>query len=101
MGRSGKVETNIIASWKEEEQLALCKAWVSVSENPLVGTEMKADTFWAKIKEQLKSARTTEACRGQWSDIQWSVQKFVGCFAKIESMNPSGTTFEQRVRYIY
>nr|GEY88242.1 hypothetical protein [Tanacetum cinerariifolium] len=36
-------------AWTHEKELALCKGWVQVSKNSLVGNARKADGFWTKV----------------------------------------------------
>ncbi|KAI5313694.1 hypothetical protein L3X38_042870 [Prunus dulcis] len=39
-------------NWRPEEDEALCKGWVSVSEDGAIGTNQASDTFWKRVYQK-------------------------------------------------
>lgn len=87
MGRKG--------AWSAEENEALAKAYVTIGEDPVFGTDQSADTFFAKVYEQwLKNMkfeniveddfrlRSASAAKAQW---QTNVNKYVQSFSTLLS----------------
>jgi hypothetical protein len=82
-------------SWTSGEDVALAKAWVSVSENAVTGSEQKSDKFWTNIHSVSKLAHRTQASLKQrWSTLSHSVSKFLAAFEQVKILNPSGKTLE-------
>nr|GEU39712.1 hypothetical protein [Tanacetum cinerariifolium] len=50
-----KSDKEFVEPWTIEDEVALCKAWVSASENSIEGNGKKASGVWTKV---------TEGCRG-------------------------------------
>ena len=88
-----------MSSWMDDDHhLQLWKSWSIISEDPTVGTGQKSNTFCCSIMEhfnnniqqgkQNRSARTLET---KWSFIKHDVNKFIGCYSKVEDLEESGT----------
>ncbi|SPR01551.1 unnamed protein product (mitochondrion) [Plasmodiophora brassicae] len=93
MGRGGK--------WTQEEDTALARAWVVVSEDPIRGNQVKSSTFWGDIFQKFQAAigetaRTQGALQNRWTEINKSVQQFSGVLSKINALNESGTNQEDK-----
>ena len=83
-------------SWNAEEDVSLAKAWVSVSENAVTGSEQKLDTFWTAVHSVPKLAsRTLASIRQRWSIISHNVSKFLSAFEQVKILNPSGKKLEE------
>ena len=39
--------------WTEEEDEALCKAFVNVTTDPIVGNQQKGDVFWQRVQKKM------------------------------------------------
>ena len=86
-----------------EDQIALCNAWLDVSEDPVVGTDQCSADFWAKVADRFnhsmeesgnaKHCREPPSIQMHWRDIlQKSVNKFCGAYAKAKHVEKSGYT---------
>ena len=76
----------------DEEHLALCKAWVTASENEETGTGAKYSTFWEQItvyynehRPAERSERTSRALECKWGTLRRDISKFCGYYAQVES----------------
>lgn len=38
-------------NFSTDEDIQLCKSWLSISEDPVTGTDQKASTFWAAVTQ--------------------------------------------------
>ena len=47
--QSRTVEMGKGKAYLAEEDVALCRAWMRVSEDPITGSEQKADCFWQAV----------------------------------------------------
>ena len=81
----------------------LCRSYLAISEDPVVGNEQKGLVFWERILEHMKthnvlvhSSRGPESLRSRFGDIQRDVQKFQGCIKKVEMGGTSGMSIEDR-----
>jgi len=90
--------------WSEEECIELCRAWMSVSEDPVVGDEQTSASFWARIydlwcKKCSGAGRTPTALKNQWNGkIQPDCQKFAGFFKRSIEAHESGTTLAEIIK---
>ena len=90
-------------NWVEEEESQLCKSWLHVAEDPLVGNQQRADRFWERVKEHFRAnlvtneddpdfcIREVKALQHKWSQINHDVNKYCGCYAKVKALRESGT----------
>ena len=67
----------------EEEDIALCKAWVNCSMDPVVGADQKKDHFWTRIHNKFYKIYNEE------SDVvvdgkKWPIKSVKDRFGKIE-----------------
>ena len=88
-----------------QEDLALAKAYVSCTNNPLCGVEQKASAFYGEVADKFfvimseESGlgegivrRSAESLKNRWSKhIQPDMNKFLPYFRKIENEGKSGT----------
>lgn len=88
--------------WDKEEDVALARAWVAASEDPLIGVNQKAKSFWQRVfdiwitfvpREVLeKSERTTTSLPPRWKTINADVASFCGRYDAVRSVEKSGWT---------
>lgn len=77
----------------DDQQLA--KAWISVSEDPIKGTDQTKTIFWTSVKEVGQFlARTPESLRQRWRVLSHAVSKFSGHMNSVTKLNQSGTNNE-------
>ena len=83
------------------EDLELARAWISISEDRIKGSEQRSDTFWDNLNTlwstKTKGQRSTQSLKNRWSLLQRSVQKFCGYYQKVFALNESGTTDEDKI----
>ena len=51
-----KVKVETVAKrrvFTEDEDISICKAWVNISEDPVVGADQKKDQFWARVHQKM------------------------------------------------
>nr|GEY32787.1 hypothetical protein [Tanacetum cinerariifolium] len=72
-------------TWTREEEIALCKGWVDVSENNMLGNTRKDAGFWCAILQYLENKtkqygrRTYDMINGKWKMVRPTVVRFREC----------------------
>lgn len=87
-------------NWTNDESVALCKAYIGVSEDPIVGKDQKADVFWERVRENwLNDSRSgsfndrqADPLHTQMSKILRTTSKFVAIHQTVTAQNASGST---------
>ncbi|KAD5508482.1 hypothetical protein E3N88_16185 [Mikania micrantha] len=91
VGGSSRIE-----KWTTEEEFQLTKAWIDVSEDPIVGRNQKGPDFWSKIRNQFFQAmgrgeyRTNDMLSSKWRDMNLKVRKFNGIYSQKWQTRRSG-----------
>ncbi|CAN1848445.1 hypothetical protein LINPERHAP1_LOCUS38931 [Linum perenne] len=85
------------ASWKSIEDECLCRAYVQIYEDGIVGNGQTNLTFWQRVRirfhEQLTGAnRTQESMESRMRTISKSCSAWKGALRKATSRQGSGTT---------
>jgi hypothetical protein len=78
-------------AWTEEEERHLCKAYIKVSSDSSVGTDLSGDMFMGKVNKLLNidmkrtdtDGRTVRSTGSRFSHIKREVGKFMGAFKKV------------------
>lgn len=94
------------SSFVTAEDVAVAKAWVSVSENPVVGAEQKGDAFFqavaavynTKYKPPDRPVRTFESLRKRSKSINKECLRFAACTQTIQRQKPTGETVAGMVK---
>nr|GEW39381.1 glutathione S-transferase T3-like [Tanacetum cinerariifolium] len=79
-----------------EEEVALCKAWVHVSENSVEGNGKKAARFWTKVTEYFhkeigEQKRSYDSINCKWKNRnRHKVSKFYEIYNSVKERNQSG-----------
>lgn len=92
-------------NWTAIEDVALCQAYLSVSEDPIVGTDQSAEQLWTQIHaawaallsnpalaDRLPAALTTRMAR-----INRDTSKFIAIYKNVLAQNASGRTPEDLI----
>lgn len=84
----------------EDERLVRC--WIHISEDPIVGNDQKAESFWRRIHKTYNEnapdgERTNSSLRNRWGTLSNKVLKFASYIRTAKTTLPSGTTTEQVV----
>ncbi|XP_038716125.1 glutathione S-transferase T3-like isoform X2 [Tripterygium wilfordii] len=83
-------------NWKVNEDVALCQAWVRISEDPIIGNGQAHDAFWFSIWTEFKlrtpgTERVQRACENRWAVIQADVSKWRAIVKRVQRVRASGT----------
>lgn len=92
------------ANYNAIEDKLICKAWKKVALDAAMGTEQPGNTYWNRMTEYFNantngSRRSMESIRGRWKTINADYQKWAGCLAHVNRVNPSGTNEEDWVNF--
>ncbi|CAL9000601.1 unnamed protein product [Prunus brigantina] len=83
-------------NWRPEEDEALCKGWVFVSENGAIGTNQASDTFWNRVYQKFlendpgisgPERQTYQAIASRFKTINQQCSLWKTCLTKA-NMNP-------------
>jgi hypothetical protein len=77
-------------NWLPVEDKQLCRSWISISIDAVVGVDQKGSSLWKRIHdfEDCRSTnieRTLSSLESRWGIIQRKVSKFCGCLAQVEA----------------
>jgi hypothetical protein len=91
------------ASFVEYKDIALCKAYVNVSQDPVRGSEKKAAVFWEDIKQRYDEVlkmevnsskklpdRNKESLKNRYKKIQLTTGHLNSCLANSKRSPPNG-----------
>ncbi|KAL8244949.1 hypothetical protein R6Q59_011207 [Mikania micrantha] len=86
--------------WSNEEEVALARAWLTISENPDVGNAQKRDGFYKKVTEHFHHlvkgrSRTVDQIYSKWNDMNASMKKWNGFYQQSSMNRKSGEGDEQ------
>ncbi|KAL8225173.1 hypothetical protein R6Q57_017730 [Mikania cordata] len=81
--------------WSDEEEVALAKSWLTVSENPEVGNAQKRDGFYRKVTDHFHelmkdTARTVDQIYSKWGDLNAAMKKWNGFYQQASMSRKSG-----------
>ena len=79
--------------------MQLCRSWVAISKDPLIGTNQEAMTFWSRVAQHFNkdipgSKRTAGSLKARWGVLQKVINKFCGCVNQVKQHNQSGASLE-------
>ncbi|XP_076904320.1 glutathione S-transferase T3-like [Bidens hawaiensis] len=87
-----------IQKWSVQEELALARAWVDVSEHPIVGNEQTIYDLWDRVEVKFFEAmgkgpdyRRRDQITGKWTHINKKVNKYIGVYEERARNAKSGT----------
>ena len=89
-------------SFTPEQDEAICKSYLSITEDPIVGSSQPRSQFWSRVLQEYKAktndeSRSEISIRSRWQIIQKYCNKFRGCLKNVESLNLSGITRQNEV----
>ncbi|KAL8236526.1 hypothetical protein R6Q59_017607 [Mikania micrantha] len=108
LGRPGKKPIGKKAPakrWSDEEEVALARAWLTISENPDVGNAQKRDGFYKKVTEHFHHlvkdrSRTVDQIYSKWNDMNASMKKWNGFYQQCSMNRKSGEGDEQVLKTV-
>ena len=83
----------------------IVSAWLNTSKYAITGNEQQGGAFWQRILQYFElhggnhGERSQSSINSRWSDINAKCIKFVGFHSQIESLQQSGHTEQNNVRY--
>ncbi|GKE49543.1 glutathione S-transferase T3-like protein [Tanacetum coccineum] len=93
--------------WTTEDEIALAKGWLAVSESGKDGNAKKKAGFWCEVLEYIESKtkqygrRTYDAVCGTWKTVRPSVIWFSGIYSNVMRMSQeSGAGDEDNVQMV-
>ena len=100
----GSSKTKREKSFTTEEDVAICRAWWHITEDPIVGNSRSHTHFWGRIFENYCSlqndhSRTQVSISSRWGVIMKCCNKFHGYLAQVENLHPSGASQVDIVRF--
>lgn len=90
-------------NFSNQEDLLLVSAWLNISIDPIQGVNQSQGTYWERIydyfhtNKEFDSTHTVVSLVNRCSTILHDVNAFCGCLARIQMLNQSGTTIEDKV----
>nr|GEY11745.1 hypothetical protein [Tanacetum cinerariifolium] len=103
-GRHKRTAQNKDASWStactNEEEIALCKGCVHVSENSVVGNARWESRFWTEVlryvenKTKAPDLRTYDMVNKKWKTVRPNVDRYCGVYAIMRRAQLSGAVDE-------
>uniref|UniRef100_A0A803Q684 No apical meristem-associated C-terminal domain-containing protein n=1 Tax=Cannabis sativa TaxID=3483 RepID=A0A803Q684_CANSA len=86
-------------SYSLEEDIHLCRVYLDISQNPIIGINQSKDQFWARVEAEyhlpemfMTQRRPRRSLQSRMTTILAAVSKFRGCINQIENKNPSGAS---------
>ena len=79
-----KTEPSRRRVFTEEEDVALCKAWVNCSMDPIVGADQKKDHFWIRIHSKFNIIYAEDSEVAMEDVNQWPIKSIRDRFSKLE-----------------
>lgn len=81
-----------------EEDVALTKAWVRVSEDAIIGSDQKGEAFYRAVSEYFDTIKPSYCTNRNAKSVERRVRKllseclsFAACVARVTNAQPSGT----------
>ncbi|KAH7857718.1 hypothetical protein Vadar_015836 [Vaccinium darrowii] len=86
-------------SFTPEQDEAICRAYLCITEDPIIGNSQPRSQFWQRVLQQYQEKtndvqRTEASIKARWQNIQKCCNKFRGCLRSIEALNQSGMTHQ-------
>ncbi|CAH9068210.1 unnamed protein product [Cuscuta epithymum] len=85
-------------NWNAKEDVVLCNAWVTISEDGAIGINQPGETFWGRIHEifsaQSQIPRTRDAIESRFKIINNQCSQWKGCVRKANATPRSGSNLD-------
>ena len=87
-----------VVPFNSDEDVAVCKAYIAISENAVTGTEMKVSDFYEKIftiynnelRPTNRDFRSMTSIRARCKTIIKETTRFHSCYLKVQRTKPTG-----------
>ena len=85
------------------EDIQLCKSWIHISNDPIIGNNQPGKTYWERIgndfhsNRDFESDRTPNSLEHRFGIILKECMKFQGYYEEVERRHPSGIPYKEHV----
>ncbi|XP_012841516.1 PREDICTED: glutathione S-transferase T3-like [Erythranthe guttata] len=86
-------------NFSSEDDASLCRAYIAISEDPLIGKKQSITIMWKRIQEKNHELvpdggekRTAKSLKSHWTKINQSCTRFAECVAQITLRPRSGAS---------
>ncbi|TVU11881.1 hypothetical protein EJB05_45491, partial [Eragrostis curvula] len=91
------------SNYSLEEDIQVCKSWINISNDAVVGTDQPGTTYWERIAQDFhknkdfESDRSANSIEHRCQTILKECMRFHGYFEEIERCHPSGVPYQEHV----
>jgi len=99
----GKGASKRGSNYSQEEDIQLCKSWISISNNAIVGTDQSGKTYWERITAHFHNFRgfhydrTTNSLEHRCGVIIKECMRFQAYYEEVERRHPSGVPYQELI----
>ncbi|XP_024311267.1 glutathione S-transferase T3 isoform X3 [Brachypodium distachyon] len=92
------------SNYTHDEDIQLCKSWINISTDAIVGNEQPGKSYWARIAEHYHENRTFESDRNanslehRWNVLQKECMKWQANFEQVERRHESGIPYKEHMK---
>lgn len=86
-------------SFTQEQDEAICRAYLCITKDPLIGNSQPRSQFWIRVQQEYKgkiddNQRSEASIKARWQIIQKCCNKFRGCLRSVQAQRHSGMTYQ-------
>ncbi|KAG0535054.1 hypothetical protein BDA96_04G333200, partial [Sorghum bicolor] len=91
------------SNYNNLEDIQLCKSWINISNDPIIGNQQSGKTYWERIanhfhtNRDFDSDRTPNSLEHRFGIILKECMKFHGYYEEVERRHPSGIPYQEHL----
>ncbi|CAD6212559.1 unnamed protein product [Miscanthus lutarioriparius] len=99
----GKGASKRGSNYTSLEDIQLCKSWIHISNDPIIGNDQAGKTYWERIandfhkNRDFESDRTPNSLEHRFGIILKECMKFQGYYEEVERRHPSGVPYKEHL----
>ncbi|CAD6236086.1 unnamed protein product [Miscanthus lutarioriparius] len=99
----GKGSSKRGSNYTNLEDIQLCKSWIHISNDPIIGNNQPGKTYWERIRNDFhsnrdfESDRTPNSLEHRFGIILKECMKFQGYYEEVERRHPSGIPYKEHL----
>ncbi|CAD6240354.1 unnamed protein product [Miscanthus lutarioriparius] len=99
----GKGSSKQGSNYTNLEDIQLCKSWIHISNDPIIGNNQPGKTYWERIgndfhsNRDFESDRTPNSLEHRFGIILKECMKFQGYYEEVERRHPSGIPYKEHL----
>eukprot|EP00918_Siedleckia_nematoides_P046746 GHVU01102477.1.p1 GENE.GHVU01102477.1~~GHVU01102477.1.p1 ORF type:complete len:266 (-),score=30.84 GHVU01102477.1:94-891(-) len=86
----GTVASRTGKLWNKQEEEALSRSWIKISQDSIAGTNQTSEVFWGRILEDSSISREVGAVQKKWKHIQACMMRYVAAVSTARRHERSG-----------